>query len=569
MAHVSFQRGRKNTLRFIIFIKKLASTMFFLLCAVFVGGCPNNTGKSNTADIPSTGGTISLEGIGSVTFPAGAFPATQQVRIETTSDAETNELFQLSAVIFSPGTRSVYEVRINTGDTQPQSDTVPVTLDIPPGLGDPSTVQVFIQVFDGTVNDAEDGFDELHDGFELCPSTLDANAEQLRVELPWAAFSAGRQSDGSREAVLILANTMEVSESSSLPALAFASGSCSPSSIGTPLEELSRIRGFNNTTKTTINGVTITGHPGTDYRAQDGDALYAVGDGTVVLALESNGKKLDKDNGGCGGVIVISIPDVGMVRYMHLKKGSLLVKNGEEVKCGQIIAQADNTGYSSGSHLHIELALGSSYRRNRVDLETCLDEDKCKDSFEGTFQFTWTNNFNDSYFIQSVEGTVNWDFLVDYNTFEDGQITLVRVYYITAITGEIKRDEDKSVECVGAGPAYYAVSDGILMVYPALKKYYISMGPEFWYNATCTIKEDGNIVSENRIIFIKPVLAFTCTNMDLFPFNIFPDDYIEYAMSDDETIDGTYSLNNCYSPSEDATYTISASWTFSKNPAVP
>jgi hypothetical protein len=287
----------------------------------------------------------------------------------------------------------------------------------------------------------------------------------------------------------------------------------------------------------------------------------------VVLALESNGKKLNQDNGGCGGVIVISIPEVGMVRYMHLKKGSLLVKNGEEVKCGQLIAQADSTGYSSGSHLHIELATGSSYRRNRVDLEPCLDEEKCKDNFEGTYQFTWQKSFNDSYFIQTVEGTIHWEFLEYGYNWKDGQLALYRFYYPTAITGAIKRDEDNSVVCVGAGPAYSAVSDGILMVYPALKKYYISMGPDFLYDATCTIKEDGNIVSENRNIFIKPVLAFTCTNMDLFPFNVFPDDYIEYAMSDDETIDGTYSLNNCYCPSEDATYNISASWTFSKNPS--
>jgi hypothetical protein len=417
------------------------------------------------------------------------------------------------------------------------------------------------------VNDVQDGFDELHDGFELCPSTFDTDSEKLHVELPWSTFSAGRQSDGSHEAVLILADTMEVSENAGMQAHVLASGSCSASSIGPPLEDLSRIRGFNNTTKTTINGVTIIGHPGTDYKAKDGDALLAVGDGTVVLALESNGKKLNQDNGGCGGVIVLSISDVGMVRYMHLKKGSILVKNGEKVKCGQIIAQADNTGYSSGSHLHIELATGSSYRRNRVDLEPCLDEEKCKDNFEGTYQFTWQKSFNDSYFIQTVEGTIHWEFLEYGYNWKDGQLALYRFYYPTAITGEIKRDEDNSVVCVGAGPAYSAVSDGMLMVYPALKKYYISMGPDFLYDATCTIKEDGNIVSDNRNIFIKPVLAFTCTNMDLFPFNIFPDDYIEYAMSDDETIDGTYSLNNCYCPSEDATYNISASWTFSKNPS--
>lgn len=41
--------------------------------------------------------------------------------------------------------------------------------------------------------------------------------------------------------------------------------------------------------------------------------------------------------------------------YCHLKRGSLKVTAGDSVKAGQVIALADNTGLSTGSHLHFGL----------------------------------------------------------------------------------------------------------------------------------------------------------------------------------------------------------------------
>jgi murein DD-endopeptidase MepM/ murein hydrolase activator NlpD len=41
--------------------------------------------------------------------------------------------------------------------------------------------------------------------------------------------------------------------------------------------------------------------------------------------------------------------------YWHLKKGSFKVKPGQIVKVGDILAETDNTGFSSGTHLHFGL----------------------------------------------------------------------------------------------------------------------------------------------------------------------------------------------------------------------
>ena len=46
--------------------------------------------------------------------------------------------------------------------------------------------------------------------------------------------------------------------------------------------------------------------------------------------------------------------------YAHLQKGTLLVKPGDKVKKGQVIAKLGNTGNSNASHMHFQLMNGPS-----------------------------------------------------------------------------------------------------------------------------------------------------------------------------------------------------------------
>ena len=46
--------------------------------------------------------------------------------------------------------------------------------------------------------------------------------------------------------------------------------------------------------------------------------------------------------------------------YAHLQKGSLLVKPGDKVTKGQVIAKLGNTGNSDASHMHFHLMNGPS-----------------------------------------------------------------------------------------------------------------------------------------------------------------------------------------------------------------
>lgn len=97
------------------------------------------------------------------------------------------------------------------------------------------------------------------------------------------------------------------------------------------------------------------GHPGIDFRAPDGTPVYASHDGVVTFTGEDGAGGLtvvirtkEKYEYGSGDVYFKTV-------YVHLKKGSIIVVPNQEVKVGQKIAEADNTGLSSGSHLHFAL----------------------------------------------------------------------------------------------------------------------------------------------------------------------------------------------------------------------
>lgn len=99
----------------------------------------------------------------------------------------------------------------------------------------------------------------------------------------------------------------------------------------------------------------MKGHNGLDLRATDGTDVFASHSGTVTYAgLDgSNGYlvviKTDEQFEYEGGVSFFK------TLYGHLKTGSIVVTASQKVSVGQKIAQADNTGASTGSHLHFGL----------------------------------------------------------------------------------------------------------------------------------------------------------------------------------------------------------------------
>jgi murein DD-endopeptidase MepM/ murein hydrolase activator NlpD len=85
-------------------------------------------------------------------------------------------------------------------------------------------------------------------------------------------------------------------------------------------------------------------HTGIDISASSGTPIMAVNKGTVIVAgwNDAYGYTIVIDHGG--GIAT---------RYAHASK--LLVRVGDKVSKGEVIAKVGSTGYSTGPHLHFEV----------------------------------------------------------------------------------------------------------------------------------------------------------------------------------------------------------------------
>lgn len=86
-------------------------------------------------------------------------------------------------------------------------------------------------------------------------------------------------------------------------------------------------------------------HTGVDFSANIGTPIKAAASGTVIKATRVS---------GYGNYISINHGNEIKTAYAHLSK--ILVRNGQYVKQGQIIAYSGNSGNSTGPHLHYELS---------------------------------------------------------------------------------------------------------------------------------------------------------------------------------------------------------------------
>jgi murein DD-endopeptidase MepM/ murein hydrolase activator NlpD len=86
-------------------------------------------------------------------------------------------------------------------------------------------------------------------------------------------------------------------------------------------------------------------HTGVDISAQKGASIVAANSGTVIMA--------QYDKNGYGNMVVIDHGGGITTLYGHASK--LLVKVGQEVKAGDVIAKVGSTGLSTGNHLHFEV----------------------------------------------------------------------------------------------------------------------------------------------------------------------------------------------------------------------
>jgi murein DD-endopeptidase MepM/ murein hydrolase activator NlpD len=93
----------------------------------------------------------------------------------------------------------------------------------------------------------------------------------------------------------------------------------------------------------------MSNHGGYDFGAKTGDPVYydCDVDGYIL--------NTEIDNSGGLGVNIITESEEGIFkhRYWHLK--DFFVKAGDKISIGECIGWADNTGFSTGTHLHRDI----------------------------------------------------------------------------------------------------------------------------------------------------------------------------------------------------------------------
>lgn len=122
-----------------------------------------------------------------------------------------------------------------------------------------------------------------------------------------------------------------------------------------PCRPFSLNQGFGENANGFYKELGMLGHNGWDLYAPDSTIVRAAHDGIVTFCGHDG-------SGGLGIVIRTKEPFVYRdgsayykTIYWHLKEGSIRVKPDQEVVAGTIIALSDNTGMSTGSHLHFGL----------------------------------------------------------------------------------------------------------------------------------------------------------------------------------------------------------------------
>ncbi|MDB5197120.1 MAG: hypothetical protein JWP88_1491 [Flaviaesturariibacter sp.] len=109
------------------------------------------------------------------------------------------------------------------------------------------------------------------------------------------------------------------------------------------------------------------GRLGLDFKMNKGSDIAAARDGIVVRVVDSFNKGgINKKYLGKANQVIIRHIDGSQAMYGHLRKGGALVKMGDSIRIGQVIARSGSVGYSAFPHLHFIVWASSPQGRKQL-----------------------------------------------------------------------------------------------------------------------------------------------------------------------------------------------------------
>tara|TARA_R110002049_G_scaffold259252_1_gene435025 strand:- start:1412 stop:3055 length:1644 start_codon:yes stop_codon:yes gene_type:complete len=350
--------------------------------------------------VPPNGGGIELKDVASIIFPNGSFSQNQVVVLSKTLSEETQIDFDETAHMFGTDSRAPYEIRVNTGSVAPAEDVsieVIVSVEYLATIDSGSEFQLFVQIMQASE------FDVL-DSFELMDSEYNPSTGIIRTTLPVEAFTDLRTLDSTFEAIIVLGTTptapgstqegmategrmavtgeqldydpdyhysgLRTTRRGAFGAAAEIEETCQGGSLSPPLDNLQSVTsGYNGET-----------HFGTDFGVPNSTLVKSMADG-VVERIKTDIRQLQKPDPrsgllikGYGLYMVVRHTDGSKSLYAHLENTEL--SENDSVKAGQVIALSDNSGGSTGPHLHLEYAPNGKIfdKPSKVDPLPCIGE---------------------------------------------------------------------------------------------------------------------------------------------------------------------------------------------------
>lgn len=346
-----------------------------VLAVGILGSCrPDTPTSPESTVIGPTGGSAVLRGAASFEFPPAFFPSARTVEVTRSQDAVATARFTGFQELFQIENKADGQIRVLAGRTSPTGGTFTAVVTVPASLVVPSgsSPALFAQVY-------EAGGHEVLDNFQLFASAWDPAARTLTAAIPAWVLTNTRRADGLYEALFMIAtrpsggatNTASLALSLAGTSYANASDTCSAPSIGRPLPANIQVSSPFGLRTDPITGVAGTMHWGTDFAAPSLTSVFAVADGTIFGPRIDSGDQTLKT--GYGLYLILLHTNGSSTLYAHLDN-TTGVSDGMSVRLGDPIAQTDNTGNSTGPHLHFEYVPSGNIIHNvgRIDPVPCI-----------------------------------------------------------------------------------------------------------------------------------------------------------------------------------------------------
>ncbi len=112
-----------------------------------------------------------------------------------------------------------------------------------------------------------------------------------------------------------------------------------------------------------------------DFNMDEGSEICAIRDGVVMQVIDAHTKGCPNEScSKYNNFIMVRHDDGSIADYSHIQKKGALVRIGDSVKSGQVIAKSGATGWASGPHLHLEVYVMRFTGQQSIKVEYHLDE---------------------------------------------------------------------------------------------------------------------------------------------------------------------------------------------------